>query len=103
MTYQFEWDNANLAKIDLVKKSGRIFSINEIESVFEDENKHFEESYPDVLTNEQRYQVTGKSNKGIILIITFVFRNRKIRVFNVWRAKQTKLKKYNEKVRNLEK
>jgi uncharacterized DUF497 family protein len=103
MTYQFEWDNANIAKIALVKKSGRIFSINEIESVFEDENKFFEESYPDVLTNESRFQVIGRSNKDNILIITFVFRNGKVRIFNVWKAKQSKLKKYNEKVRNLEK
>lgn len=103
MIYQFEWDSGNLSKISLVKKSGRIIEVEEIESVFSDVNKIFEESYPDVFTDEKRFQVIGKGNQNRILIITFVYRYGKIRVFNVWRAKQTKLKKYNEKIIKLEK
>lgn len=103
MKYKFDWDDGNIAKIQLVKISGRIFGISEIESIFQDENKIFTESYPDVITGEARYQALGKSNKGTILVVTFVYRNEKIRVFNVWKAKQSKLKNYNEKIRNLEK
>ncbi len=103
MKYKFEWDNGNLAKMELVRKSGRIFSIAEIESVFDDKNKIFHESYPDLITQEQRYQVVGKTLKGIVIVLTFTYRNNKIRVFNVWKAKQAKLKLYNEKIANLEK
>lgn len=101
MNYLFEWDTANLTKMELVKKSGRNFTISELESVFYDKNSITEKTTIDFITSEQRYIIYGKSNENRIICVIFVVRT-KIRIFNFWKAKGSKLKKYNEKIRGME-
>lgn len=90
----FQWDAGNLAKLDQVKQSGRNLSVDEIESVFSDPNRLIETSYADEKTGEPRYKVTGLSNLNRVINVIFVLRDGQIRVFNVWKAKQTALKNY---------
>lgn len=91
---QFEWDEGNRVKVEKVRISGRGFSIDETESVFADPQRLIETSYPDEKTGELRYKVTGLSNQNRVLSVIFVLRDGKIRIFNVWKAKQTALKEY---------
>jgi len=101
MAYQFEWDRGNLSKIELIHSSGRIISIAEVESVFDDPFKLTELSYPDPSTKEQRYLTWGMSNQERVISVIFVVRSGKIRVINTWKTKGTKLKQYHAE-RNLE-
>ena len=90
----FEWDNGNLSKLEKVRVSGRHFTIDEIESVFDDPEGMVDDGHSDPKTREARYKLTGLSNQNRVLSVIFVFREDKIRIFNVWRAKQTTLKQY---------
>lgn len=90
----FQWDAGNLNKLDQVKQSGRNVTVDEIESVFSDPDHLTETSYPDPKTGEPRYKITGLSNLNRVISVIFVLRDGQIRVFNVWRAKQTALKNY---------
>ncbi len=90
----FQWDAGNLTKLDNVKRSGRDLTVDEIESVFVDPDRLIETSYPDDKTGEPRYKVTGLSNLNRVISVIFVLRDGQIRVFNVWKAKQTALKNY---------
>lgn len=94
----FEWDAGNLAKLDLIRDSGRIFYQDEIESVFDDTNQLIILSYPDAQTGEERYLLRGLSNQSRVLSVIFVVRppGDRIRVINVWRTKGAKLKEYHE-------
>lgn len=91
---QFEWDEGNRMKVEKVRASGRDFTIDETESVFDDPDRLLETSYPDEKTGEPRYKVTGLSNQNRVINVILVFRDGQIRIFNVWKAKQTSLKKY---------
>ena len=102
MNIEFEWDSGNLKKMDLIRKSGREFTIQELESVFYDDSAITEKTTFDFITGEQRYIIYGKSNQNSVICVMFVVRNHKIRIFNFWKAKGSKLKKYNEKIRRME-
>ena len=93
-TMQFQWDAGNLAKLETVNKSGRTFTIDETESAFSDPNRVIETSYPDSATGEARYKLTGLSNQNQVICVIFVLRDGQIRIFNVWKAKQTALRNY---------
>ena len=101
MNWQFEWDTGKLSKMELVKKSGRIFTVSELESVFEDKNAITEKTTLDFITGEQRFIVYGKSSEDRVICVIFVIRT-KIRIFNFWKLKGLKLKKYYEKIRRME-
>ncbi|GAB3953820.1 hypothetical protein GCM10028805_38310 [Spirosoma harenae] len=92
----FEWDDGNLAKLKQVQESGRIFYVEEIESVFADPNQIVTLTYSDPKTDEERYEIRGMSNQNQVLTVIFVVRQPgdRIRPINVWRTKQTKLKEY---------
>lgn len=90
----FQWDAGNLTKLELVHKSGRNFTIDEAESVFADPDRLIETASPDNKTGEQRYKATGLSNQNRVISVIFVLRVGQIRIFNVWKAKQTALKNY---------
>lgn len=99
----FDWDSGNLSKLDLVVKSGRKYYPDEIESVFYDEYKIIGTAKEDLISGEKRFYAIGQSSLKNILVVIFVVRNGKIRVFNAWKAKGAKLKKYNnEKSKQLE-
>lgn len=90
----FEWDAGNTQKLDLVRKSGRLFSIDEIESVYDDPALIVFSTYPDPVSTEPRYLAIGVCNTGTVLTVTFVVRHGVIRVFNAWKTKGSKLKQY---------
>ncbi|GAB4019798.1 hypothetical protein [Spirosoma koreense] len=48
----FEWDEGNLAKLELVRESGRLFYRDEIKSVFDDASQLITQTYSDELTGE---------------------------------------------------
>lgn len=91
---EFQWDAGNLTKLEKICSSGRDLTVDEIESVFDDPHRLIESSYPDTQTNESRYKVTGLSNQNRVISVIFVIRNGEIRIFNVWKTKQTTLKRY---------
>ena len=91
---QFQWDEGNLAKFDKILGSGRTFTVDETESIFNDTHRLIETSYPDEYTNEARYKITGLSNQNRVISVIFVIRAGTIRIFNVWKAKQTALNNY---------
>ena len=97
---EFEWDIGNLSKLDLVAKSGRKYFPDEIESVFYDEYKIVNTANEDPISGEKRFYVIGLSNLNNILVVIFVARNGKIRIFNAWKAKGSKLKLYNNEKKN---
>ncbi len=82
--------------MDLVRKSGRLFTIDEIERVFDDPDLLIFSTYPDPVSDEPRYLAIGLCNTGIVLTVTFVVRTGIVRVFNVWKAKGSKIKQYHE-------
>ncbi len=92
MKYEFDWDLGNLHKINIVNKE-RGFSIDEIESVFGDSKHYLEPTYTGD-NGEKRYLCVGKSVKNRVVTIVFTLRNGKIRPFNAWKTKGSKLKKY---------
>lgn len=91
---QFQWDAGNIAKLEKVRNSGRNMTVDEIESVFADPDRLIETASPDDKTGEQRYKATGLSNQNRVISVIFVIRNGEFRIFNVWKTKQTTLKKY---------
>lgn len=100
---EFDWDIGNLSKLDLVAKSGRKYYPDEVESVFYDEYKIIGTATEDPISGEKRFYVIGQSNLNNILVVIFVARNGKVRIFNAWKAKGAKLKQYNnEKNEKLE-
>lgn len=54
----FEWDTRNTAKLDQVRQSGRLFTIDEIESVFDDPYVLTLPTYADPVSNEYHAQTT---------------------------------------------
>lgn len=95
--YEFEWDSGNLTKMDAVRRSGRFFTREEMESVFADPFRRVETTHPDPITGETRYIAYGRSSEEQVISVIFVIRNRRIRIFNVWKTKGRKLKHYHEK------
>jgi len=91
---EFYWDEGNLNKLEKVRNSGRNLTVDETESVFVDPDRLLMTSYPDEKTGEARYKVTGLSNQNRVISVIFVIRDGKIRIFNVWKAKQTALREY---------
>ena len=91
---QFEWDEGNQVKVEKIRISGWDFAVDETESAFADPKRLIETSYSDGKTGELRYKVTGLSNQNRVISVIFVVRDGQIRIFNVWKAKQTTLKKY---------
>ena len=99
---EFDWDEGTLTKLEKVRVSGRNFTIDEVESVFTDPNRVLVTSYPDEKTGEPRYRATGLSNQNRVISVIFVLRDGQIRIFNVWQAKQTALKKYHGQTTDIE-
>ncbi len=96
-TIEFQWDQGNLDKLDLVRQSGRYFSVDELESVFVDPFKDLRETYPDPVNGEKRYIMVGTTNQNQVVSVVFVFKgilNDKIRIFNCWKTKGSVLKEY---------
>jgi len=95
--YEFEWDSGNLTKMEAVLRSGRFFTREEMESIFDDPLRIVETTDPDPITGETRLIAFGLSNQGQVISVIFVLRNRRIRIFNVWKTKGNKLKRHHEK------
>lgn len=94
---KFQWDQGNLDKLELVRQSGRYFTVDELESVFTDPFKYLKETYPDPVSNEKRYIMIGTTNQNQVVSVVFVFKgilNDKIRIFNCWKTKGSVLKEY---------
>lgn len=74
-----------------------VFTREEMESVFADPFRIVETTHPDPITGETRYIAYGRSIEEQVISVIFVVRNRRIRIFNVWKTKGSKLKRYHEK------
>ncbi len=99
--FRFEWNFGNLQKLEKVKASGRDFTRDELESIFNDTNKIIGETTTDPISGEQRYICIGLSNLSRVLSVIFVSRidsdgEPTIRIFNGWKTKGSKLKLYHE-------
>lgn len=92
--YVFEWDWANLRHI-LEENQGRSILSDEIESVFQDQDKIVIASDFDEVREEQRFKVFGKSNLTrflcVIFVITFENRIRPITAYRITNSKYQKL------------
>ena len=76
--FVFEWDEGNLSK----NKSKHGVVVDEIESVFEDENMAvLGEQYQPVVS-EDRYGLIGKAASEEILFVCFTIRQGRIRVIS---------------------
>lgn len=90
---EFEFDTGNLKKLAVVKIL-RGIDLEEILSVFEDENKQVYPAKNDMRSSEQRFMVVGMSSGERILSVIFTMRNNKIRPFNAWQTKGKKKSSY---------
>ncbi len=86
---EFEFDTGNLRKLAVVKIL-RGIDLEEILSVFEDENKDVYPAKSGMRSSEQRFMVVGRSARERILSVIFTMRNNKIRPFNAWQTKGNK-------------
>jgi uncharacterized protein len=77
---EFEWDTANLHKLNVINKL-RGISKDEIESIF---NDPFRIERPNKSTKEERIETIGLSNHNRLLIVIFTKRNGKIRYVTAW-------------------
>ncbi|MFN0049273.1 MAG: BrnT family toxin [Cytophagales bacterium] len=76
----FDWDDANIGKI-LLTYPKRGIELEEIESVFEDQNIYIQQDRIGKF-GEFEYHCIGKSVKDRLLFIVFTLRNGKIRPFS---------------------
>lgn len=65
--------------MDAVRRSGRFFTREEMESVFADPFRIVETTQPDPITGETRYIAYGRSIEERVISVIFVVRNRRIR------------------------
>lgn len=75
--FEFEWDKGNLDK----NTSKHNVANKETEESFLDENKV---TFPDALhsSNEERFRIIGKTEKGRLLFIVFTKRRKKVRIIS---------------------
>lgn len=93
---KFEFDIGNIHKLKISCEARNIL-FEEVTDPFSDENHKIVESYPDPVTDEERYVCIGKTRSGNIICVIFVVREGKIRPFNVLRPKNRHLNFYHEK------
>ena len=79
---QFDWDTANLHKLNIVNAE-RGIAKDEIESVFEDP---FRVERLNKSETETRFETIGLSNQNRLIIVIFTKRNGKIRYVTAWQV-----------------
>lgn len=85
---EFDWDANNIKHL-FEDHPQRKLSIEEIESVFHDENAIVEENLLTV-RGERKYVIKGKSNQDRILFVMFVIRDGQIRPFSAREDRKAK-------------
>lgn len=93
---EFELDTGNLRKLRIVKVI-RAIDLDEILSVFEDENLDIYPAKDDPVSSEKRFMTVGMSSGKRVISVIFTIRENKIRPFNAWQTKGNKKSSYLKK------